>query len=201
MHIRLWSHGRFLYSVVFWTQDTGKLRIGTYTGGLQHGTVYSGGEIHEIRTFRTGTFSFRFHISILLFRWRRPIFPFLFFLFYLTPGSSDVICELLLVKGKDILYIGDHIFGDILKSKKRQGWKTFLVVPELSRELEVWEQRKSNKCSHCSFTNLLLFCGFLLCMDFAAFAGLFEEMKRLDGFLAEFYKWDFTNTWFKHNEI
>lgn len=27
------------------TQDTGKLRIGTYTGDLQHGTVYSGGEI------------------------------------------------------------------------------------------------------------------------------------------------------------
>ncbi|XP_029024818.1 5'-nucleotidase, cytosolic II, like 1 [Betta splendens] len=97
--------------------DTGKLRIGTYTGGLQHGTVYSG-------------------------------------------GSSDIVCELLLVKGKDILYIGDHIFGDILKSKKRQGWKTFLVVPELSRELEVWEQRRN----------------------------LFEEMKRLDGFLAEFYK-------------
>lgn len=30
---------------MFWTQDTGKLRIGTYTGDLQHGTVYSGGEI------------------------------------------------------------------------------------------------------------------------------------------------------------
>lgn len=29
---------------VFLTQDTGKLRIGTYTGDLQHGTVYSGGE-------------------------------------------------------------------------------------------------------------------------------------------------------------
>lgn len=36
-------------------------------------------------------------------------------------GSSDVVCELLGVRGKDILYIGDHIFGDILKSKKLQG--------------------------------------------------------------------------------
>lgn len=26
-------------------QNTGKLRIGTYTGALQHGTVYSGGEV------------------------------------------------------------------------------------------------------------------------------------------------------------
>lgn len=24
---------------------------------------------------------------------------------------------------KDILYVGDHIFGDILKSKKKQGWR------------------------------------------------------------------------------
>ncbi|XP_030425358.1 cytosolic purine 5'-nucleotidase isoform X5 [Gopherus evgoodei] len=62
---------------------TGKLKIGTYTGPLQHGIVYSG-------------------------------------------GSSDTICDLLGAKGKDILYIGDHIFGDILKSKKRQGWRTFL---------------------------------------------------------------------------
>ncbi len=40
---------------------------------------------------------------------------------HLLPGSSDIMCDLLGAKGKDILYIGDHIFGDILKSKKRQG--------------------------------------------------------------------------------
>uniref|UniRef100_A0A8D3E2A5 5'-nucleotidase, cytosolic II, like 1 n=1 Tax=Scophthalmus maximus TaxID=52904 RepID=A0A8D3E2A5_SCOMX len=97
--------------------DTGKLRIGTYTGDLQHGTVYSG-------------------------------------------GSSDIVCDLLDVKGKDILYVGDHIFGDILKSKKRQGWKTFLVVPELTKELHVWEEKKN----------------------------LFEELKHLNVFLAEHYK-------------
>lgn len=33
------------WCVVFWKQNTGKLRIGTYTGDLQNGTVYSGGEI------------------------------------------------------------------------------------------------------------------------------------------------------------
>ncbi|XP_029300969.1 cytosolic purine 5'-nucleotidase-like isoform X2 [Cottoperca gobio] len=97
--------------------DTGKLRIGTYTGDLQHGTVYSG-------------------------------------------GSSDIICDLLEVKGKDILYVGDHIFGDILKSKKRQGWKTFLVVPELNKELQVWDQKKNQ----------------------------FEELKHLDILLSELYK-------------
>ncbi|XP_076876468.1 5'-nucleotidase, cytosolic II, like 1 isoform X2 [Brachyhypopomus gauderio] len=97
--------------------DTGKLLIGTYTGDLQHGTVYSG-------------------------------------------GSSDIICDLLDVKGKDILYVGDHIFGDILKSKKRQGWKTFLVVPELTNELQVWTDNSI----------------------------MFEELRQLDISLAELHK-------------
>ncbi|KTF86411.1 hypothetical protein cypCar_00025104, partial [Cyprinus carpio] len=97
--------------------DTGKLRIGTYTGELQHGTVYSG-------------------------------------------GSSDIVCDLLDVRGKDVLYVGDHIFGDILKSKKRQGWKTFLVVPELVKELQVWADK----------------------------ASMFEELKHLDIFLAELHQ-------------
>lgn len=42
-----------------------------------------------------------------------------------------------------MLYIGDHIFGDILKSKKIRGWRTFLVVPELVHELYVWTSKKT----------------------------------------------------------
>uniref|UniRef100_A0A4W5NU33 5'-nucleotidase, cytosolic IIb n=1 Tax=Hucho hucho TaxID=62062 RepID=A0A4W5NU33_9TELE len=76
------------------------------------------------------------------------------------PGSSDIVCDLLGAKGKDIVYIGDHIFGDILKSKKRQGWRTFLVIPELAQELHVWTDKSS----------------------------LFEELQGLDIFLAELYK-------------
>ncbi|XP_053318794.1 cytosolic purine 5'-nucleotidase-like [Spea bombifrons] len=75
-------------------------------------------------------------------------------------GSSDIVCELLGMKGKDILYVGDHIFGDILKSKKRQGWRTFLVVPELAKELEIWAEKSE----------------------------LFGELKSLDIFLAELYQ-------------
>uniref|UniRef100_A0A674EPH9 5'-nucleotidase, cytosolic IIb n=1 Tax=Salmo trutta TaxID=8032 RepID=A0A674EPH9_SALTR len=96
---------------------TGRLKIGTYTGPLHHGIVYSG-------------------------------------------GSSDIVCDLLGAKGKDIVYIGDHIFGDILKSKKRQGWRTFLIIPELAQELHVWTDKSS----------------------------LFEELQGLDIFLAELYK-------------
>ena len=59
------------------------------------------------------------------------------------PGSCDVFSSLIGAKGKDVLYIGDHIFGDILKSKKIRGWRTFLVVPELVHELHVWTGKKT----------------------------------------------------------
>jgi hypothetical protein len=35
-----------------------------------------------------------------------------------------------------VLYVGDHIYGDIVKSKKDIGWRTMLVVPELEVELD-----------------------------------------------------------------
>lgn len=37
-----------------------------------------------------------------------------------------------------MLYIGDHIFGDILMSKTKRGWRTFLVIPELVQEIFIW---------------------------------------------------------------
>ena len=36
-----------------------------------------------------------------------------------------------------VLYVGDHIYGDILRSKKSLGWRTILVVPELAAELAI----------------------------------------------------------------
>ena len=60
-----------------------------------------------------------------------------------SPGSCDVFSDLIGAKGKDVLYIGDHIFGDILKSKKTRGWRTFLVIPELAKELYVWTSKKT----------------------------------------------------------
>lgn len=40
------------------------------------------------------------------------------------------------LEGDDILYIGDHIYGDILRLKKSVNWRTALVVEELEVELE-----------------------------------------------------------------
>ncbi|KAK8585109.1 hypothetical protein V6N13_139048 [Hibiscus sabdariffa] len=45
-----------------------------------------------------------------------------------------------------VLYVGDHIYGDILRSKKVLGWRTMLVVPELEREVGLlWELRDKRK--------------------------------------------------------
>lgn len=75
-------------------------------------------------------------------------------------GSSDVFTKLIGAKGKDVLYVGDHVFGDILKSKKIRGWRTFLIIPELVQELHVW----TDKCQ------------------------LFAELQRLDVKLGDLYK-------------
>jgi len=39
--------------------------------------------------------------------------------------------------GDEILYFGDHTYGDILKAKKSAGWRTAMVVPELEQELQI----------------------------------------------------------------
>lgn len=42
----------------------------------------------------------------------------------------------------EVLYVGDHIYGDIVRSKKSSGWRTALVVQELHHELAVRHARE-----------------------------------------------------------
>ncbi|KAL3114776.1 hypothetical protein niasHT_014590 [Heterodera trifolii] len=51
-------------------------------------------------------------------------------------------CEVLRRFTGKVLYIGDHTYSDVLSLKKHKGWHTFLVVPELSRELGVWADKR-----------------------------------------------------------
>lgn len=44
-------------------------------------------------------------------------------------------------EGEQILYVGDHIYGDVLRSKKSASWRTLLLVPELERELKLLEAK------------------------------------------------------------
>ena len=57
-------------------------------------------------------------------------------------GNCEVLSKLIGARGKDVLYVGDHIFGDVVKSKKIRGWRTFLIVPELNDELSVWTSKQ-----------------------------------------------------------
>ena len=46
----------------------------------------------------------------------------------------------LLILGVDepeILYCGDHLYGDVIKCRKECEWRTLLVVPELDHEVNV----------------------------------------------------------------
>jgi HAD superfamily 5'-nucleotidase-like hydrolase len=44
--------------------------------------------------------------------------------------------------GETILYVGDHIFGDILKSKKSSLWRTCMVVQEIEDEISYTDARR-----------------------------------------------------------
>lgn len=50
-------------------------------------------------------------------------------------GNAKKFTEALHIRGDEILYIGDHIYGDILRLKKDCNWRTALVVDELGEEI------------------------------------------------------------------
>lgn len=59
----------------------------------------------------------------------------------LQPGIYQGGCASLFTKGleldgDDILYIGDHIYGDILRLKKDCNWRTAMVVEDLEAEVK-----------------------------------------------------------------
>jgi 5'-nucleotidase len=52
---------------------------------------------------------------------------------------QDLHRMLKISSGDSILYVGDHMYSDILRSKRTLGWRTCLIIPELENELEVAE--------------------------------------------------------------
>jgi 5'-nucleotidase len=51
-------------------------------------------------------------------------------------GNVHALERAMNAPGDEILYVGDHIYGDILRSKKESAWRTALVIQELDREVE-----------------------------------------------------------------
>ncbi len=50
-------------------------------------------------------------------------------------GCASTFTKDLDLDGDDILYIGDHIYGDILRLKKDCNWRTAMVVEDLAEEI------------------------------------------------------------------
>lgn len=54
-------------------------------------------------------------------------------------GNATWLEEQLGASGEEVMYVGDHIYGDILRSKKEASWHTCLLIPELGRNLQSLE--------------------------------------------------------------
>ena len=50
-------------------------------------------------------------------------------------GNLHDLERLLGVTGDRILYVGDHIYGDILRSKKESSWRTAMIIQEMEAEV------------------------------------------------------------------
>lgn len=52
-------------------------------------------------------------------------------------GNWKYLLEMLeLTSGDNVMYVGDHMYSDILRSKRSLGWRTCLVIPELPEEVD-----------------------------------------------------------------
>ena len=56
-------------------------------------------------------------------------------------GSRWGLEDLMQVPGESFLYVGDHIYGDIVSSKLTSTWRTALVVSELEEEIEKQQEQ------------------------------------------------------------
>jgi HAD superfamily 5'-nucleotidase-like hydrolase len=52
--------------------------------------------------------------------------------------------RLLKVASDEILYVGDHIYGDVLRAKKETAWRTMMIIQEMGAELRVHEEVASD---------------------------------------------------------
>jgi hypothetical protein len=60
-----------------------------------------------------------------------------------TGGNARWLEAQLQAYGEEVMYVGDHIYGDILRSKKHVSWHTLLLIPELGSILEQLEKQAS----------------------------------------------------------
>ncbi len=54
-------------------------------------------------------------------------------------GNLHDLQRALGVTGNEVLYVGDHIYGDMVRSKKDSAWRTAMLIPELEAEISAVE--------------------------------------------------------------
>lgn len=52
-----------------------------------------------------------------------------------TGGNIADLRQVLGVPGDEVLYVGDHIYGDVLRAKKESAWRTAMIIQEMDDEL------------------------------------------------------------------
>lgn len=73
-------------------------------------------------------------------------------------GSLEGLMQLIREPGERVLYVGDHIYGDIVSSKLESTWRTALIVRELEEEIlrrnEIAEEIRQGQALKYRLTNL-----------------------------------------------
>lgn len=64
-------------------------------------------------------------------------------------GSLEGLMRLIGEPGERVLYVGDHIYGDIVSSKLESTWRTALIVRELEEEI-IRRQELADEIRHAS---------------------------------------------------
>jgi 5'-nucleotidase len=59
-------------------------------------------------------------------------------------GNFKDLQQALGVTGNQVLYVGDHIYGDMLRSKKDSAWRTAMLIPELEAEVNAVESGRDD---------------------------------------------------------
>jgi HAD superfamily 5'-nucleotidase-like hydrolase len=54
-----------------------------------------------------------------------------------TGGNITDLQRALGFAGDEVLYVGDHIYGDVLRAKKESTWRTAMIIQEMDDELRV----------------------------------------------------------------
>jgi 5'-nucleotidase len=55
-------------------------------------------------------------------------------------GCLSALQKLVDAETDRVLYVGDHIYGDVLRAKKDTAWRTAMIIQEMDQELKVHEE-------------------------------------------------------------